>query len=94
MRNFKWHSIYRVACPMYLWNIHFSIVSEARNAQVNFVEKPQIKKMLKTSRDQNAGRGDRMAGALGHHGGWEPSFEGPGGNSANPEARWVHCNAM
>ena len=43
MRNFKGHSIYRVACPMYLLNIHFSIVSEARNAQVNFVEKPQIK---------------------------------------------------
>ena len=43
MRNFKWPSIYRVACPMYLWNLHFSIVSEARNARVTFVEKPQIK---------------------------------------------------
>ena len=39
----KWPSMYRVACPMYLWNLHFSIVSEARNAQITFVEKPQIK---------------------------------------------------
>ena len=29
---FKWASIYRVACPMYIWNLHFSIFSEARNA--------------------------------------------------------------
>ena len=41
--NFKWLSIYRVACPMYLWNLHFSIISEARNAWVTFVEKPQMK---------------------------------------------------
>ena len=27
MRNFEWPSIYRVACPMYLWTLHFSIVS-------------------------------------------------------------------
>ena len=43
MRNFKWPSIYRVACPMYLWIFHFSIVSDARNAQVTFVVKPQMK---------------------------------------------------
>ena len=43
MLNFKWPSIYRVACPMYLWNLHFSIVSEAKNARVILVEKPQIK---------------------------------------------------
>ena len=43
MRNFKWPSIYRVACPKYRWNLHFSIVSEARNAGVTLVKKPQIK---------------------------------------------------
>ena len=43
MRNFKWPSIYRVACTMYLWNLHFSIVSETIYAQVTFEEKPQIK---------------------------------------------------
>ena len=32
-----------LACLMYLWNLHFSIVSEARNAEVIFVEKPQIR---------------------------------------------------
>jgi len=45
MNNFKWPSIYRVACPMYIWNLHFSIVSKARNAPVTFVEKPQMKIM-------------------------------------------------
>ena len=42
MHNFKWPSIYRVAYPMYLWNLHFSIVFVARNAQVTFVEMPQM----------------------------------------------------
>jgi len=28
---------------MYLRNLHFSIVSDARNAQVTFGEKPQLK---------------------------------------------------
>ena len=37
MRNFKWPSNYRVACPMYIWNLHFTIVSGARNAWVTFV---------------------------------------------------------
>ena len=43
MPNFKWPSIYRVACPIYLWNLHFSLGSEGRNARVTFVEKPQMK---------------------------------------------------
>ena len=41
--NFKWPSIYRVACPMYLWKLHFSIVSEARNSRVTFLRNPQMK---------------------------------------------------
>ena len=32
-----------MACLMHLWSLHFSIVSEARNARVTFVEKPKIK---------------------------------------------------
>ena len=39
MRNFKWPK-----CPMYLWNLHFSIVSIARHAWFIFVEKPRMKK--------------------------------------------------
>ena len=42
MRNFKRPSIYRVAYPIYIGNLHFSIVSEVRNAQVTFVEMPQM----------------------------------------------------
>ena len=46
MHNFKWPSIYRVAYPMIPLNLHFSIVSEARNAcRVTFVEKPLMKIM-------------------------------------------------
>ena len=32
-----------MACPMHLWNLHLSIVSEARNERVTFVIKPQQK---------------------------------------------------
>ena len=42
-RNFNWPCIFLMACPMYQWNIHFSIVSEARKARVILVEKPQLK---------------------------------------------------
>ena len=41
MRNLP--SFYRVSCTMYLSNLYFSIVSEARHARVTFVEKPKMK---------------------------------------------------
>ena len=43
--------------------------------------------MKTTSGDQNSGRGDRMTGGLVTSRRLGDQFCGPGGNSANPEAR-------
>ena len=91
MRKFKWPSIYKVACPMYLCNLYFSIVSESRNAWVTFVEKPQIKMIS----FQNGKNGYLMQYLI------RQSFEG---YCCEPEYNlflfliflfgWEQCNAM